>query len=586
MYLNIFIGFTALTAISIFSIHAFAQETEISKSPFRLEALVDFPDDALETVITPAHVDAMMVTLHEMGVTRVSWGYYGDGHGGYMLPSGLSNQWRNYADTLKSIENPLLVAVEAAHRHGLEIYAYYKPYETGPAISLPDGSPEARAFGRIRQQGGWLTWMDPFVADHPNLRIRHKPDDSIKNISNVPICSIKLVKKDDSPTRITKEHLQIWSSQFNYRYQKLNVDFTIHEMVEASPQEVRDINGVLVTKKGAPVRTLTLSGFRLTDPYILVTTDFTDGQSDFDNTGTNLFVAFDEHNEDIPGVFATGGGVWEADRVDFRNWGLIFDMGFGRSLVHLDISNTSGRQGIIAFMRGRNEYLPGALCETEPLVCDFWLSCISEMLNAGVDGIDFRVENHGTHTDYYDDYGFNDVVVQECARRGQTDNETIAKVRGDAYTNFLRQAKHLIKSNGKRMRINLNIDWFRPNPPSARRLAYPANIYYDWKRWIDDGLIDEGILRMFQLPFDTVFNDSVSAEMIASCKEKGIPLTVNRYVNPNYPAEFKRVRQDGRFSGFILYETATFLRFDDKGECVLKNDVVAEVCNIGKNPLK
>ncbi len=586
MYLGFFIGLTILIAMFVFSIFTFAQGTEEAKSPFLLEALVDFPDDALETVVTPAHVDNMMVTLREMGVTRVSWGYYGDGHGGYMLPSGLSDRWRNYAETLKALENPLRVAVEAAHRHGLELYAYYKPYETGPGISLPDGSPEAREFGRVRQQGGWLTWMDPFVMDHPNLRIRHRPDESIKDILKVPICKIKLVKRDDSPTRITKEHLQIWSSQLNYRYQKLNVDFTVHESVEPSPQEVRDLNDNLITKKGAPVRTLTLSGFQLTDPYILVTTDFTDGQSDFENTGTNLLVALNENGEEIPGVFATGGGVWEANRVDFRNWGLIFDMGFGRSLVRLDESNTSGRHGLIAFTRGWNEYLPGALCETEPQVCEFWLSCIHEILDAGVDGVDFRVENHGTHTDYYEDYGFNDVVLQECSRRGQIDVETIAQVRGDAYTNFLRQAKRLIASKGKRMRVNLNIDWFRSDPPPARRLAYPANIHYDWKRWVDEGLLDEGILRMFQLPFDNVFNDSVAAEMSASCKEKGIPLTVNRYINPNYPVEFNRVQQDGRFNGFIFYETATFLHFNEQGECVLQSDVVAQVCNMMKEGAK
>jgi len=97
------------------------------------------------------------------------------------------------------------------------------------------------------------------------------------------------------------------------------------------------------------------------------------------------------------------------------------------------------------------------------------------MLDAGVDGVDFRVENHGTHTDYCEDYGYNDVVLQKCGTPGKTDSETIARVRGDAYTNFLRQAKHLIASNGKRMRINLNIDWFRSDPPPARRLAYPAN---------------------------------------------------------------------------------------------------------------
>lgn len=582
MYLELFIVLTIL--ITMFAcISAFAQENVSEKSSFRLEALADFPDDALGAVITPAHVDTIMAKLAEMGVTRVSWAYYGDGHGGYMLPSGLSDKWRNYAETLKVLGNPLLVAVESAHRHGLELYAYYKPYETGPGISLPDGSPEAREFGRIRQQGGWLTWMDPFVIDHPELRIRHKPDESVKDISSVSICKIKLIKRDSSPTRITKEHLQIWSSQLNCRYQKLDTDFVFSEAVEPSQQEVRDLNDNLITKKGDLIRTITLSGFRLTDPYILITTDFVDGQADFENTGTNLLAAFDEYNNEIPGVFATGGGVWEANRVDFRNWGLIFDMGFGRSLIRLDESNISGQHGIIAFTRGRNEYLPGALCETEPQVRDFWLSCIQEMLDAGVDGIDFRVENHGTHTDCYEDYGFNDVILQECSRRGQTDIETIAQVRGDAYTEFLRRAKHLINSHDRRMRINLNIDWFRPDPPPARRLAYPANILYDWKRWVDEGLLDEGILRMFQLPFDTVFNDSVAADMIASCEEKGIPITVNRYVNPNYPMEFEKARQDGRFSGFILYETATFLRFDENGECVLQSDVVSQVCKMIKD---
>ena len=558
------------------------QRTGDVRPPFRLEALVDFPDDAFAAAITPARVDAMMVALSEMGVTRVSWGYYGDGHGGYLLPSGLDGRWGNYADTLTALNNPLRAAAEAAHHHEMELYAYYKPYETGPALSLPDGSPEAREFGRIRQQGGWLTWLDPFLLENPGLRIRHKPDDSINDLSSVPICALKLVKKDDSPTRVTREHLQIWFSHLNYCYQPLNVDFAVHETVKSSPREIRDLNGALVTKKGDPVRILTLSGFRLTDPYVLVTTDFTAGPADFENTGTDLLVALDAEGREIRGVFATGESIWQAERIDFRNWGLVFDVGFGRSITRLDVPNSSGRQGLIAFTRGRNEYLPGALCETEPRVRDYWLACIREILDAGVDGVDFRVENHSTHTDYYDEYGFNDTVLKECACRGKADCRTVAQVRGKAYTSFLREAKRLIASHGKRMRINLNIDWFRLDPPPGRRLAYSANIHYDWKRWVDQNLLDEGILRMFELPFDTIFNDSVAAEMIACCEKKGIPLTVNRYINPSYPAEFARVRKDGRFSGFILYETAGYLSFKGQEGCTLENDVVAEVCRMMK----
>jgi hypothetical protein len=529
------------------------------------------------TEITPTHLDAMMRVLKQAGVTRVSWAYYGDDHGSYFIPAGLNTRWDNYEKTLRSLGNPLQVAVKTAHKYGIELYAYFKPYETGPGISLPEGSPEARAFGRLGQQGGRLTWLDRFVVDNPELRIQHKPDASIGDLTDAPICELKLVKGDDAPTRIGRERLQIWSSQNNYQYQQCKIDFQLDERVEVSPKDVCDVNGTVVTRQGDPVRTLTLSGFRLTDPYVLVTTDFSDGPADFQNTGTEIFVALDDKGCEIPGVFATGGAIWERQRVDFRNWGLIFDTGRGQTVIRLDEPNDSGGSGLIAFTRGRNEFLPGALCETEPRVQAYWLSCLREMLDADVDGIDFRVENHGTHTDYYEEYGFNQVVLDACARRGSTDSDTIAEVRGEADTQFLRDAKRIVSESGKRMRVNLNIDWFRPDPPPSRRLAYPANIRYDWERWLDEGLLDEGILRLFELPFDAVFDDTISAEMISRCQKKDIPLTVNRYINSDYPEEFERIRRDGRFSGFILYETATFLEFGTDGDCRIANDSVSEV---------
>lgn len=120
--------------------------------PFMLEAFVDFPDDALKSPvpITPEHIDAMMAALAARGVRRVDWGYYGDGHGGWFIPSmhveksvDAQGEWLNHAATYQTLGNPLKVAAEAAHRHGMELYAYYKPYETGCAMVFPEGSLEA-----------------------------------------------------------------------------------------------------------------------------------------------------------------------------------------------------------------------------------------------------------------------------------------------------------------------------------------------------------------------------------------------------------------------------------------------------------
>jgi len=360
---------------------------------FRLEALTDFVDDALAVTFTEKHIDSMMATLAGMGVTRVSWAYYGDGHGGYVVPSGLTDRWTNLANTYRLLGNPLRIAVAAAHRHGMELYAYYKPYETGPAICLPEGSPEAQAFGVVRHQGGLLAWLDPFVVENPDLRIRHRPDTRIRDLSEIPIRALRLTKRDASPTRITAEHLQIWTSWHNYQYQPLQVAFEMRDEVVPALKGVDDIRGTRLTHRGDPVRTLTLTGLNLTDPYILVTTDFSDGPTDFTNAGTDMLTALDEEGHGIPGVQFSGAMIYLAERINFRNHGLVFDCGYGRSITHLDGPNAAGNCGCVAFMRGRNDYLLGALCGTEPAVREFWLACIREMIDAGVDGVDLRVEH-------------------------------------------------------------------------------------------------------------------------------------------------------------------------------------------------
>lgn len=546
---------------------------------FSLEALSDFPGDAMtaEGLIDATRVRSMMATLAGCGVERVVWGYYGDGHGGKMARD-TSVKSEKLCGTYHLLGNPLRVAAEAAHQEGLKLHGCFKPYETGAAYLCPEGSVEAAMVGRLSHLGGRLTWLDRFVMDNPHLRIKRRSDDLRPDIRTVPICGLKLIKKDDAPTRVNKQHLQVWTSALNSRYQQLDIDFDVIENVEPAGKDVYDACDELVTRKGDPVRTLTLSGFVLDDPYIMVTTDFTDGPSDFENTSMEMLVALDADGQEVPGVFANGGAIWGQEMVDLRGWGLVFDHGFGCAMHRLDTSNQDGHSGVIAYTRGRNEYLPGALCETEPEVLHFWLSCIEEMLDAGVDGIDIREENHSTHTDYPEDYGFNPAVLEASEKRGGVDLATIAEVRGEAYTEFLRQAKEMIAARGKRMRINFQVDWYRPNPAATRRLAYPANLNFEWLRWIEEGLCDEGIIRFFHLPFDCIFKDDLTQEVIAACERRNIPIAVNRYIKDHAPEtlenEYRSVRDDGRFTGFILYETKHIVRTHPDGSCTITKDGV------------
>jgi hypothetical protein len=541
-------------------------------SPFRLEVLVDFLDDALtaDHPLTERDIDGMMRLLASAGVQRVGWAYYADGRGGLLMPAGIRDGGSNWAicqAAYRELGNPLRVAVAAGHRHGLEVYAYYKPYETGTAMVIPEGSPDAGEFGLLPHLGGRLGLLDPFVAAHPHLRIQRRTDDlPAIPAAGAAVRTIRLVKRDASPTRVSAEHLQIWTSPCNHAYQQAAAPFKFAETVEPAVRDVRDQHGVLVTRRGDPVRVLTLSGLELTDAYILVTTDFSEGPADFTNAGTDLMVALDAGGREIPGVFATGAACWLATRVDFRRYGLVFDYGWGRGVTGLDAPNGGGRAGIVAFTRGRNACLPAALCETEPAVQDFWLQCLEEMVAAGVDGVDVREENHCTHTDEPAAYGFNPVVLAQCRAAHELLGE-VARVRGAAYTEFLRKARRLLAPRGVALRYHLNMDHYRPDPPPGRALAYPLNLHFDWQRWLAEGLLDEAVLRSYHHR-GAMLTDAFGKAMVASCREAGVPISFNHHVFSDeqwYLEEAVRVAADGRFAGLILYELNSFLRMEAGG---------------------
>jgi hypothetical protein len=195
------------------------------------------------------------------------------------------------------------------------------------------------------------------------------------------------------------------------------------------------------------------------------------------------------------------------------------------------------------------------------------------MLDAGVDGIDFRVENHSTHTDFPFDYGYNPVVLERLSDPTDPNPAEVARVRGEAYTEFLRKARARIKNRGKAMRINLQADYLRPDPPLSRLLAFPANLELQWKCWINEGLADQAIFRFVNFQFDEILEDEAAREIIAHCNRRKVPILFNRYVtHGDLPSEVERIRKDGRFCGFIFYETCCFLEYRPDGTVAVKPD--------------
>jgi hypothetical protein len=539
---------------------------------FLISALVDFPDDCHRTVFTAELVGELIDKLRWMGVRRVYWNYYHRG------------AWDRFADrspaTRQTIENlgePVAVGCRLAHERGMEFYATIKPYETGGSHASPIGSPDAAGNPGLPGIGGMYTRVQPFVMSNPHMRVRIRSAELPVGLDNVPIERIQLRQMDMTPVRIKPANLQIWTSDDNNGYRKKDVTFAVTEGVDACRRDVVEINGGPVTKMGDTVRTIDITGLSLENRFIAVTTNLDGDEGTFRNTALEMVRAYGPGDRPLPIVVASHKAVWRPDR-DLRTGDLEFDAGVGDVVIRLDVANSrpvspgwSGSggdtsDGVVAFARGRNEFVSGALCEGYPEVREHWLSWVGECIAAGVDGVDVRISNHSGWSNDSTQYGFNEPVVQEYRRRHGVDPnsepyepELLGAVRGDFFDRFLRSAKLRLSAAGKRLQVHCEVESFRPEACQARWRTRPGNITFNWRRWLRSGLADEATLFGRAWGPEQVLGDSLGQEMIGEASASGVPMHLSQHVSADGPRQADMMEQafrSGGLSGYTYYETA------------------------------
>ena len=572
-------------------------------SPFILSATVDFPDDVIYGTYTPELLNRMMVQLKEIGVTRIYWLYYGDVEKDSYWAGGnstLDDPIFPYGQqTFRNIGEPLKAAVPFAHAHGLEIYGVLKPYNGGAACTYPEGASESGASNVLTRIGGPLMRTIPFLERYPDTRVQRRPIEIQTNNHNTKIRKIRLLKKDDSPTRVRGTDIQIWTSESNFKYKRKQIDFTVKETVEPAPREVRNYYGDIITKKGAPVRILTIEGLNLSDQYIAITTGLK-GKGDFVNTAVGMVEAYGDGPDPLWVVVATRGAIWVLPR-DFREYGLDFDCGLGTYETSFDDQNNqrddSGNWkwmlagGVIAFARGKNEYLAGTPCEAYPEVRRLWSGWAQRIIDSGVDGIDVRISAHGSLTNESSEYGYNKIIVDEFKQKygkapdaSDTDMSLLAELRGEHFTSFIRETSKSIRSAGGKMQVHVHTEAFRRNPCHGQMMGFPDNIRFDWKSWVTEGLLDGVTFRTswfegledrpenppFRSRLVNALDDPYAKESLATLVNAGIPAYLNRYFqrsvgDEEYLADLENVYLDERFAGFDLYEFSEMARANPEG---------------------
>jgi hypothetical protein len=469
--------------------------------PRILHTTIDIDDDFWRSRgrLSLDNIRNYMKELAALGVRRVCW---------MVEPDFLSAGW-----TLRDDGNGAAVLPEivgAAHAAGLEHYFVYKPFETSvvgsvvpPATRIPPGL----RCGMDMTGPNYAT--APFLLDHPEFRIRRRPVPTEQD----PICAVRLIGQDDSPTGIGSGDLELWVAQTNGAFARHGGPVTFAATVE---------------ERGARrVRVLQLSGFALGPEvkYLLIQNRRPGTAATFRNQPSRMVELVNAKGEIIPS--AADQGALTPGHDNFRRFNLLAtgrwelpadllaDPDYGKGPEHtaylFETWYMDGRDplraldgaagGSVAVARGRAGTL-GILQPAYPEVREYWLRDVAAMVAAGCDGIDFRIDNHSGWVGDPEAYGFDPPVVEAYRRRygkdiltDSFDRELWRSLQGDAYTEFLRRAREYTRAKGVRMQVHVNglmgldlPNFFNPN-------NLPRNIEWQWQRWIEEDLCDSVLLK-------------------------------------------------------------------------------------------
>lgn len=541
---------------------------------FQTSVLVDFPDDILGAyhLIGGKDIENLMDFWRQKGIKEIIWGYYADDRGGEKISNDIESQGiklGKITENYKLLGNPIKIACQAAHKAGFKFYAYFKPYEKG-FLTIPQGVP-IEPCANLYRVGAKAAWVDPFIAEHPETRVARM---DYQEDRCGPIKKIKIYNKDASAIDLEDFKIYFFASKNNYCYKPIMPKFSLHTTTEQCDHEVRDFWGNVITKKGDLRTVLVIDNLFLADNFLVLDFEILNRRFNFENAAIEMIELFDAEGRKIPHSIATRNSPYLNDKIDYKTWGLDFDCGLGKQVLNIAKPTRKcewplfeNPTGFIGIARGINKYPIGLPCETDVAVQEHWLSCLDNMIKAGVDGVEFRIENH-CMVDEPECYGWHSSIKEVLEKRGyQVNRSTISIVRGDAYTEFLSKAYQKLSNANVKMRIDLHVDLFRVDPPPERIFSIPLNVNFQWSEWIERGLMDEAVIRAYHRPIrENLLKDVLAEEMIQKCQKKGIDVFFNHHVFYDeswYVEEAQRIKNDSRFQGIILYENANLIHLDE-----------------------
>jgi len=567
-------------------------ETVPPVTDFHLEMTVDFLDDVARAPWTLEMFERLFATFRTWGVKRCHWLDYGRKEDGlWDYPDSIQEE--NIRQTLENVGEIFPAAVRAAHKYGIEIYAVLKPFDLGYDVSFGESTELARTKGRIQRMGGPVGRTAHFPAQHREWAMARKPG-NYGPAGESPIERVDLVKEDTGEAGFSVEDLRIYVSNDNTTYRPYEGPLMREDVVEDYPLWEHTSSGGRPTGKSQRARVLRLGGLKISEKYLAVTVE--NGRAGFANSLINLIHVFTSDGEERMLTFGhkvrTPPGKMGANvqlvpsQPDFRRHGLEFDRVDGvptacapgyDAIRERHVLDT----GVLGMARGKDRGLTAAMSPSFPEVRAWWNSWLRRALEDGADGIELRVRNHHS-TFTWAEFGFEEPVRDEFLKRHgvdlwQTDDFDRAawrRLRGEAYTEFCREARRLARSFGKPMGIHIS-----PSEGMDPEEGGAMEMHWDWQTWLAEGLADSITLK------EIWPGSRLASEILPSARERGVAVIFSPYANDiwRHPGGEKAVdfwiksaREEG-LTGYQFYEVAAIVKATPDETLVVEPPIIQDV---------
>jgi hypothetical protein len=512
---------------------------------FDLSVCIDFFDDLIHGPWTEDTFRECMAYHRENHVRRVYFIDHFGAKGGWWKNAGIEARFpghqKSIDQTFQNVGDFLPAAVRAGRAEGLEVFAVIKPFETGMGYTLPARDGEPAPAGAIRSLGGWTFFTTDFTAAHPHLRMERNMSDIPEDLAQRKIDRIRLTAQAGLMAEIDPACLRLWGSDDNGTYKRLPL----------APSQ-------LVLETGDP-RRVVIQDLDIADHFLALTYE---GGSDplFGNRLDALVEVFDREGHLLPLTFSTHPNPPGR----FAETGFVMNSaGCGSRIFWIQ-----GKQAL-GFAVGVERYLSGALCPAYPKVRKWWLQQIQECIDAGVDGVDVRVCHHNHAVDW-EAYGFNEPLVEAFQKRHGVDirkdpfcRRDLRALQGEFYTRFLREARALLHGAGKAMHLHIELGFQEANHSSE------LEIFFDWKRWLDEGLADEVCIKNVRCMQSPLASEIANHARGTSVKKIHFNPSLNILTGHPAPKDFLTYTIEdalgGGADGFTLYENEILMAVQPDG---------------------